>query len=287
VVPALGDAAAEDGVEAVEEPEAEAVALGAVTAIGTDAAGFGLTPVPLPVTVSCTDLTEVAVFATGTCACSCVCCEPESTAPILHEAVPFVPQPKLNAGFWLDGDVESWSLTPLMVPPVAHTLTFHWAVWPRVMLASSLCRPTHSSTGVAEASARVKLSSVAVAGAPWSSWVTNALVLAVCFALPAVRPLTSGLIRPVVSAEPVVSDGVGEVPDGLDDEGSGMMLGVSVVDLPGLGEGGVVPEPVGLELGEPVLELELELELEPVLGCTGLQSCLTVPLTAEVCARAV
>jgi hypothetical protein len=143
---------------------------------------------------------------------------------------------------------------------------------------------------VNEASVRVRLSSVAVADAPWSSWVTDALVLALCFALPAVRPLMSGLIRPVVLAEPVVSDGVGEVPDGLDDEGnrdddegSGMTLGASVVDLPGLGEGGVVPEPVGLELGE----LELELELEPVLGCTCLHSCLTVPLTAEVCARAV
>ena len=214
-------------------------------------------------------MTVAAVFATGTCACSCLRCEPESTVPMVQDASLLLPQPRLNAGFWLDGDVESLSLTSLTVPSGTHTLTFHLAVWPRVMLASSRCRLTHSCTGAGvEASVRAKLRSVAMADAPPSSWVTNAVVLAVCFALPAVRPL--------VSAEPDVpdGDGDGEVLDGLGDgddgEGSGVMLGIGVVDLPGLGEVGVVPESVGLGL-----------------GVVDLHSSLTVPLTTEVCARAV
>jgi hypothetical protein len=56
VVPTPGGAAAEDGAEALEEPEpepeAEAVARGAVTAIVADTLGSGLTFVPLPVTVN-------------------------------------------------------------------------------------------------------------------------------------------------------------------------------------------------------------------------------------------
>lgn len=39
--------------------------------------------------------------------------------------VPFLLQPKLNTGFWLDGDVVSLSVTLVTLPLVAHTLTFH------------------------------------------------------------------------------------------------------------------------------------------------------------------
>lgn len=103
------------------------------------------------------------------------------------------------------------------------------------------------------------------------SWVTNAVVLAVCLALPGVSPLPSGLIRPVVSVEPDVvepdvvdgdaedvsdgdvpdedADGVGdEVGDAdEDDDEDGELLGSVVGDgvvpvgVPGaIGEGGVV-----------------------------------------------
>ena len=53
-MPTLGGTAAEDGAEALEEPEpeADAVARGAVTAIVADTLGSGLTFVPLPVTVN-------------------------------------------------------------------------------------------------------------------------------------------------------------------------------------------------------------------------------------------
>lgn len=124
---------------------------------------------------------------------------------------------------------------------------------------------------------------------PW--WVTNAVVLAVCLALPGVSPLTSGLIRPVTSAEPDVADGDaepdvsdGDVPDeegdgegdededaeedgdedGDDEEeslGSGVGDGVVPVDVLGgvgaIGEGGGVGlddepgEEPGLELPDP------------------------------------
>lgn len=61
----------------------------------------------------------------------------------MHEAVPFLPQPELNLGFWLDGSVVRPRTTLVTFWPVAHTLTFHWAVWPRWTLASSRCRLTH------------------------------------------------------------------------------------------------------------------------------------------------
>jgi hypothetical protein len=64
VVVVVGDV--ELGADDDGDDDGEADALGAVTEIGTDAFGSGLTPVPLAVTVSCTDLTEVAVFAMAT-----------------------------------------------------------------------------------------------------------------------------------------------------------------------------------------------------------------------------
>lgn len=67
VVPGDVEPGADDDDDADDDDaDGEAGALGAVTAMGTDAFGPELTPVPLPVTVSCTDLTEVAVFATAT-----------------------------------------------------------------------------------------------------------------------------------------------------------------------------------------------------------------------------
>lgn len=126
----------------VDRRDGEALAAGAVTAIGTDAFGGVGTFCPLPVTVSFTDVTEVAVAAIGTCACSCAGCD--LAVPTLHEAVPFLPQPELNLGFWLDGSVVRPRTTLVMFWPVAHTLTFHWAVWPRWTLVSSRCSLTHS-----------------------------------------------------------------------------------------------------------------------------------------------
>jgi hypothetical protein len=69
VVVVLGDV--EPGADDDDDADGEADALGAVTEMGTDAFGSGLTAVPLaflplPVTVSCMDLTEVAVFAMAT-----------------------------------------------------------------------------------------------------------------------------------------------------------------------------------------------------------------------------
>ena len=200
-------------------------------------------------------------------------------------------QPKLNAGFWLDGDVVSLSVTLSTVPFSAHTLTFHWAFWPRATLASSFCRLTHSSgsgeVAVGE-SARVKLSSVAVRDSLPPSWVMNALVLAVCVVVPDLKPLIRGLSRPLLlSAEPdplseedeeepdepgsVVGDGVVVLDEG-DRIGVTGVGGAVLVELaPGL-DGALVPEP----------ELGGELEDDPGGTCT--QSFLVTVLAADVCA---
>jgi len=221
---------------------------------------------------------------------------------MVQEAVPFLLQPKLKAGFWLDGDVASASFTLATFPFVAHTLTFHWAVWPRAILASSLCRRTHSCSGGVVASVRVKLTSVAVTGALSSVWVTNALVLAEGLALPDdvalldVSPLISGLSRPVCSAEPDAPDADGEsvpeldgsVPesdvlgDAEDEEEVG--VGVRVVKV-GVG---VAVVPGGVVLGAVVVgELDGLDGLVVAVGCTFSQVCLVVPLTADVCACSV
>jgi hypothetical protein len=184
--------------------------------------------------------------------------------------------------------VTLWAPT---VPFGAHTLTFHWAFWPRATLAWSRCRLTHrpdAEEGVGEgvgeaadsASVRVKLSSVAVLDALPPSWVMNALVLAVCVEVPDVRPLIRGLSRPLlVSGEPdpavVVGDDVvggGDVvvvPDEVGRIVVGEVEGVVVAGLDGV----LVPE-LELEPGELGEGLE---------GCT-VTHCLVAPVTADVCA---
>jgi hypothetical protein len=302
--PGAPAAAAEDA-EAEVEVEAEGVAVGAVTVIGTVALAGVLTPVPPPARVSFTDVTVVAVFAMGTRACSCSGCEPESTVPMVHEAVPSLLQPKLKAGFWLDGDVASSSLTPSTFPPVAHTFTFHWAVWPRCTLVSSFCRLTQSCTwvgdGEGEASVRVKLTSVAVTGALASVWVTKALVLAVELEpLDDVSPLISGLIRPLWEAEPDAPDVDGEAepevpdpePEGLvpesdalgdEEEAEELGVGVRIVEIDGEGEAELEPVAGAVVVGVPD---GLVGGLVVALGAFA-HACLVVPLTADVCARPV
>lgn len=212
-------------------------------------------------------------------------------------------QPKLKTGFWLDGDVVSLSVTPSTGPFSADTLTFHWAFWPRATLAWSLCRLTHSSgagEAAAGASVRVKLSNVAARDPLPPSWVMNAVVLAVCVALPDLKPLIRGLSRPLVSGEPdplsdvdeAEPDGDEEEPDGdeePDEPGSvvgdgvvvlveGDRIGVTgvggavLVELaPGL-DGVLVPEPEPVELGGGLEDG----------GGAGTQSFLVTLLTADV-----
>lgn len=182
VVAAPGTAAEEVAaeLEADADGDADGDAGGAVTVIGSDAFGYGvLTFVPLAVAVSFTDLTEVADFAICTCALNGMCCVPESTVPMEHEFFPFVAQPELNTGFRLVGAAASVSFTLLTLPPWDHTFTFHWAVWPRATLVSSRCTLTQRDVGL-PASVCMTLSSVAVTGAPASSWLETAVVLAVC-----------------------------------------------------------------------------------------------------------
>ena len=208
----------------------------------------------------------------------------------------FALQPKLNTGFWPDDDVVRLSVT-LWAPTVpfgAHTLTFHWAFWPRATLAWSRCRLTHRpdveesvGEGVGEAaddaSVRVKLSSVAVLDALPRSWVMNAMVLAVCVPLPDPRPLIRDLSRPLlVSGEPDTAVVVGDDVVG----------GGDVVVVPGEvgrivgGVGGVVLDGLdGVLVPEPELEPDgLKEGLGEGLACTWTQSCLVAPLTADVCA---
>jgi hypothetical protein len=287
--------------EAAALAAAVAAAPGAVTAIGTDAFAGVVTSVPVPAIVSVTDLTVVAVFAIGTCACSCAGCEASSTVPTVHVAVPFLVQPKLKTGFWLDGDVASFSVTLATFPFLAHTFTFHWAVWPRATLASSFCRLTHSCTvvtnGGGEASVRVKLNSVAVTGALSSVWVTNALALALWLEVLDVSPLISGLSRPLCEAEPDALEADGEllvpeldgaVPEsdvlgaGVVVPGSGVGVGVRIDEIDGEGEaellvgGVVVVEPEGL------VGVDVGLVVGPFA-----HACLVVPVKADVCACSV
>jgi hypothetical protein len=154
--------------------------------------------------VSLTDVTEVAVVGTVTLASTSRAADPEVTVPRLHAAVPFwLPQPKLNAAFWLVGAVASLITTLEALPFCAHTPICQLAAWPRTMLACARCTLTHRlGCGVVAARA---WNAVSEAGAVVG-------VAAVCVVL-AVEPEAGGV---VVSAELLA--GALDVEGGGDDD---------------------------------------------------------------------
>lgn len=128
---------------------AEAVAA-AVTLIETAATGPFEMPVPLPVTVNLTESTDVAVDGTLTCARSSVFVDVESMVPRLVCADPSPLPATVNLGDKLDGVAVSLRAALATLPFSAQTSMSHWAVWPRLMLVSSLFTVMHSA-GVAAA----------------------------------------------------------------------------------------------------------------------------------------
>lgn len=264
-------------------PAGVLAAPGAVTRIGTEAFGWVCTYWPVPVTVSFTDLTDVAEAAMGTRARSCLCWEAESTVPTEHEFVPSLEQPKVNLGFWLDGEVARWRTTLLTFPPEDHTLTFHRAEWPRATLASSRRRPTHRYFR-AEASARVRASGVAATGELPLSRVTASEAVAEAGGVEAAG-------ESLAAADEPEEEG-GGLGLGLGDDAAGVVEAGAVEDgvvLPFGGEllGGEPLEPPE-PLGAGVVGLGLALCVAGALGLgedgpVAASHCLAeAPLTADV-----
>jgi len=212
------------------------VPFGAVTPIGADAVGSGLTFVPTPVTVRFTDRTEVAVAAMCTWAWKVFL---ELVAvPTEYGLVPFL----MNWGFWLDRDVASLRLTPSMVPFSDQTLTFHSAERPRVTLAASARRLTHSFAGLV-APPRTRRSRVAAMGSPSLSRVTTPDAVAEEDAL----AVTDDEVEGDADADDVADGSAVGEGDGAA-EGLVLALGVGLADaLPdGLGLADLVELGLGL-----------------------------------------
>lgn len=195
-----------------------------------------------------------------------------------------------------------------MFPPLAQTLRFHWAVWPRAMLAASRCRLTHrSAADVALAS--VMLSSVAVPGVLAVSRVNAAavaaaVVLSVALAdgavvaegvEPLVPALGDGVALALVLAPLLVLvlvDAAGVVAGALADD-EGVVGGAEDAVVPGAPGAVVVPELFeevllgvgeGVPLGELLGLVDFDGLGEPVeLADTGSHFCADAPLTADIC----
>lgn len=109
---------------------------GAVTETEVPAAAVLVRCAALSDAVSLTELTEVAVAGTVTLASTWRAAAPEVTVPRLHAAVPsWLPQPKLNAAFWLAGAAASLITTLEASPFCDHTPICQLAACPRAMLS--------------------------------------------------------------------------------------------------------------------------------------------------------